>query len=172
MLERMNEPGYGRAMMKRRFLSVLGALVVAAGLLFAQGPAGAQSAQDVEGAAPQPRISLNQSYVRDVLLDASTVDLENLVSVFGFVFASLEDTVTVYPTENYFYFRFFHKGVEWAGNIRLDIIDRDKGAVHFAYFEATSAWAGDGVSSHRTLGPDDGVVLEKVDDLSYDQTFR
>ncbi len=145
---------------------------MATGLLVGPSSASAQSTQDDTALTQQPRLSLNETYVKDVQRDASTVDLDNLMSVFGFVFASLDDTVTVYPTENYFYFRFFLKGVEWAGNIRLDIIDRDRGAVHFAYFESTTEWAGDGVSNHRTLGPDDGVILKKAGGLTYDLTFK
>ncbi len=152
--------------------SLVGTLLIIATLLFAGKSVHAQSSQSDGDGNQQPRVSLNQAYVKDVQVESSAVDLGNLMSVFDFIFTSLDDTVTVYPTENYFYFRFYLKGVEWAGNIRLDIIDRDKGAVHFAYFESTNLWAGDGVSSHRTLGPDDGVVLKKVDDLAYDLTFK
>src|SRR5690606_32993746 len=96
------------------------------------------------------------------------IDPEEALSVFAFVFANLRDEVTVLPTENYYYFSFFHGGVEWAGNIRLDVIDRDEGAVHFAYFERTRPWIGDGISRYRLLAPVDGVTLEKADALTYD----
>ncbi len=116
-------------------------------------------------------IHFNEGYVREV---ASSKDLDpkDLMTVFSLIFNGLPDQVTVYPTENYYYFRFYHDGVRWAGNIRFDVIDRDKGAVHFAYFEAATAWMSDGESKYKVLGSKEGVVLEKKDKLAYDLTYK
>ncbi len=146
------------------------ALVAVAALASAGTPSNAEAAKGA-AAGPDKVLHLNQGYVREVAADRG-IDPENLMSVFSFVFGNLPEKVTVYPTENYFYFRFFHDGVRWAGNIRFDIIDRDKGAVHFAYFEAATAWMEDGESKYRTLGPDDGVVLTKKGKLAYDLAFK
>ena len=40
----------------------------------------------------------------------------------------------VYPTENYYYFGFFHNGIRYAGNIRLDASNRDDGKVDVRVF--------------------------------------
>ena len=55
------------------------------------------------------------------------------MAVFGFVMSKLPERVTVYPTENYYYFGFMHDGIRYAGNIRLDASNRDEGKVIFAY---------------------------------------
>ena len=34
-------------------------------------------------------------------------DMNNILSVFDFIFANLDEEVTVLPTENYYYFRFY-----------------------------------------------------------------
>jgi hypothetical protein len=75
--------------------------------------------------------------------------------------------VTVYPTENYYYFSFFQAGVRYAGNIRLAIDLRDKGLVAFAYFREASAWQEDSKDSYKELGEKDDVRVEKVSDLVY-----
>ena len=63
--------------------------------------------------------------------------------MLAWVLESLPDRVKVYPTENYYYFHFFHQGVRYAGNLRLDMMDRDKGKLHFAYFEDLQEWKED-----------------------------
>ena len=66
--------------------------------------------------------------------------IKDPMAVFTFVLGNLPDRVKVYPTENYYYFSFFHDHVRYAGNIRLDVIDRDEGKVHFAYYEDLAEW--------------------------------
>ena len=48
--------------------------------------------------------------------------------------SQLPDEVNVYPTENYYYFKFYEAGREVWGNIRLDVDYRKEGEVSFAYF--------------------------------------
>jgi len=67
-------------------------------------------------AAP-PRLETNQDDVEDVTR-ASALDIDDPVAVLGFVLAALPDRVKVYPPENYYYFRFVHGGVRYAGNLR------------------------------------------------------
>src|SRR5262245_36770345 len=90
------------------------------------------------------------------------------MAVFKFVLGNLPDRVKVFPTENYFYFQFFHNHIRYAGNIRLDVIDRDEGKVHFAYFEDLSEWTYyDESITHRILDSTYNVSVEKVDPLLY-----
>lgn len=56
------------------------------------------------------------------------------MAVFALVLNSLPDRVKVYPTENYYYFRFIHAGTPYAGNLRFDRRDRDQGKVQFGNF--------------------------------------
>lgn len=139
-------------------------------LLLALAGSPAAAAAPAPMTAPEPTLALNEAYI-EATRRVAPIDPEDALSVFGFVLGGLADQVTVLPTENYYYFRFFHGGVEWAGNIRLDVIDRDKGAVHFAYFERTTPWMGDGVSRYRLLVPADGVILTRVSALVYDLAY-
>ena len=119
---------------------------------------------------PVPALRTNQSYVEDVTRDG-TMEIGNLPAVFKFVFASLPETVRVYPTENYYYFSFYHGGLKYAGNLRLDVSDRDKGIVHFAYFTAYNDWNRDLISRHKRLSDKDGVAVEKLEKLTYRITY-
>lgn len=112
-----------------------------------------------------PKISTNQSYIEEVA--GAGLDLENPRAVFAHILKSLPDEVTVYPTENYYYFYFFQNGVRYAGNIRLAVDLRDKGLVAFSYFLESSAWQEDSKLHYREIGKKDGVQVEKVSDLVY-----
>ena len=47
------------------------------------------------------------------------VTIDDPLAVFAAVLKNLPERVQVYPTENYFYFRFTQNGVVYVGNIRL-----------------------------------------------------
>jgi hypothetical protein len=141
-------------------------------LLAAMGLAAALSAVPAAaGDAARPVLDLNQDYLEG-LEAPGAVDIDDPMAVFGFVFAALPREVAVYPTENYFYFSFFHEGVEIAGNLRLDALDRDDGIVHFAYFSSYTQWNEDLVSNYRPLDAKAGVAVEKRERFVYDVTFK
>jgi len=81
----------------------------------------------------RPQLHTNQAYVGEAMR-ATTLDVADPIAVFAFVLDNLPDRVKVYPTENYYYFTFIHKGVPYAGNIRLDASNRDEGKVNFGYY--------------------------------------
>jgi hypothetical protein len=115
----------------------------------------------------KPRLFLNQSHVEDVY-QTPTLNVEDPMAVFQFVLGELPDKVKVYPTENYFYFTFYHRGIRYAGNLRLDVTDRDEGKVHFAYYEDLAEYLYyDESITHRVLDDEVGVKVEKAADLAY-----
>lgn len=78
----------------------------------------------------------------------------------------------VYPTENYFYFKVGVSGVSLAGNLRLDAGDRDQGVLHFGYFRFDeNGQFQDRAGLGGPLGAEDGVRVERLDDLLYAVTF-
>jgi hypothetical protein len=121
--------------------------------------------------AQQPVLHTNQAYVEEVTR-TSTLDVNDPMAVFAFVFANLPDRVTVYPTENYYYFTFVYDGVPYDGNIRLDASNRDQGKVNFAYTEDLEQWRGDIPDHYRLLDAAAGVELKKLADLTYRMTFH
>ena len=137
-----------------------------AAVLLASGITGAQAQT-----AGQPQLFTHQSYMEE-LMRPTKLDVADTMAVFSFVLGSLPDRVKVYPTENYFYFKFSHNGIDYAGNIRLDASDRDQGKVQFSYYEQTSGWLDDTPSAFKTLDASDGVKLEKLDRFVYRLTYR
>ena len=136
----------------RHFAMVLGVLASAV----------AASAQSAE----QPQLQTHQSYMEE-MMRPTTLDVADTMAVFAYVLNSLPDRVKVYPTENYYYFKFTHNGVEYAGNIRLDASDRDQGKVQFAYYEQTSGWLDETPSAFEALDASKGVKLEKLERFVY-----
>ncbi len=121
--------------------------------------------------AEEPQLQTNQAYVEE-LAHPTTLKIDDLMSVFGYVMSKLPDRVKVYPTENYYYFWFLHDGIRYAGNIRLDASNRDDGKVIFAYFEDTSQWYGDAPVPHAILDASQGVKVEKVEPFLYRVSYQ
>jgi hypothetical protein len=141
-----------------------------AGMIWLPLVAAALLLQPMGGACAGQGLRTNEGYVNDVLR-AGPLDVTDLMAVFRAVYSALPDTVTVYPTENYYYFTFFNEGIEYAGNFRLDASDRDDGVFHFAYFTAYAPWNQELVSDYKALTAQDGVSLERLGNLAYRATF-
>ena len=113
-----------------------------------------------------PRLTTNESYVDDVNRSGD-FDIADPAAVFGYVFRNLPERVTVYPTENYYYFSFHHRGVRYSGNIRLESETRDQGKIHFAYGIDHAEWKPDDPLFHILLEASHGLTVEKQDRLTY-----
>jgi hypothetical protein len=118
-----------------------------------------------------PAVVTNETYVNEAVRSAG-FDLADPLAVFAFVLNSLPQRVNVYPTENFYYFRFMHDGVPVSGNIRLDVLDRDQGTVRFAYFEDHADWKKDGREQAIALGASHGVIVERLEPLHYRVSYR
>jgi hypothetical protein len=123
-------------------------------------------AEDEKNPPNKSQFSTNQAEIEG-LWGAEELDVEDMGSVLSYVFGSLPSEVHVFPTENYYYFSFYHNGVKYAGNLRLDKLDRDDGVVHFAYFSAFTRWNEELVSKYKKLTSEDGIIVTKQDDLNY-----
>lgn len=118
----------------------------------------------------RPRIHTNQQFLEDLALN-NTLKVKDAVSVFKMVLESLPDRVKVYPTENYYYFKFNYGGVSYSGNIRLENERRDQGQVHFAFAPEFSEWKSEEPAVFKILTKADGVTIERISDLSYRVTL-
>jgi hypothetical protein len=121
-------------------------------------------------AGERPRLHTHQSYLEDIASD-SALPLSDPKAMLAFVLDSLPARVKVYPTENYYYFHFYHQGVRYAGNLRLDMMDRDQGKLHFAYFEDLQEWKEDAPLTYNAFDQSDGVLVEKIEPFIYRVTF-
>jgi len=135
-------------------------------LLFALAAGRAFAAAD----ADRPRIYTNETFIEDATR-ATAVPTSDLMAMLALVLGSLPDSVKVYPTENYYYFYFYHNAVRYAGNIRLDASDRDEGKLHFAYYEDLAEYREQSPVLYQKLDKSNGVIVEKVEPLVYRVTY-
>ena len=119
---------------KRTLRSLMAGTMLAAGLLTTSLLTTADATEN-----RRPRIHTNQQFLEDLALN-NTLKINDAVSVFQMVLESLPDRVTIYPTENYYYFKFNYAGVQYSGNIRLENEKRDQGMVHFAFSPEYTEW--------------------------------
>jgi hypothetical protein len=113
-----------------------------------------------------PTLRTNEAYVEEVAR-TTALAVNDPMAVFAFVLNSLPDRVKVYPTENYYYFRFFRGGAPYAGNIRIEPADDGKVTVHFVYYQDGSEWSEEGPLTHVVLDASRGVGVEKIEPLVY-----
>jgi hypothetical protein len=114
----------------------------------------------------RPRLHTNQQFLEDMALN-DTLKINDALSVFSFVLESLPDRVKVYPTENYYYFKFNYGSVNYSGNIRLENERRDLGQLHFAFAPEFTEWKSQEPAVFKILTEADGVNLERIDAFSY-----
>jgi hypothetical protein len=123
-------------------------------------------------AADRPRLGTNEAYVEETLR-ATELEVSDPLSVLAFVLESLPDQVKVYPTENYYYFRFTHNGTPYAGSIRLPPGQRDESKIEFGYYKDLTEWSDDITGDvHMIVSPAHGLEIERLDRFAYRLTFR
>lgn len=130
-------------------------------------PTGAALAQPQS----RPQLVTNEAAIVEATRPAA-FDIKDPMAVLAYVLGSLPARVKVYPTENYYYFKFVHAGVPIAGNFRLDPRDRDKGKVYFGYYEDNADWKKDGFEQAVDLDAARNVLVERVEPLLYRISYR
>jgi hypothetical protein len=157
--------GFGRDFVARCAVQGVSCLQVGATALAVTTASAA--AQNIE----RPRVYTNETYVEDATQSA-TLAMDDPIAVLDLVLSSLPDRVKVYPTENYYYFRFMHAGTPYAGNLRFDPRDRDQGKVQFGYYKDLADWMGVQADTElkgvdTVLDASHGVLVEQIGRLLY-----
>ena len=118
-------------------------------------------------AQERPRLETNEAYVEEVGR-TTALQITDATGVLAFVLEGLPSRVKVYPTENYYYFRFIHNGTPYVGSIRLAPSDRDQGRVEFDYYKKLTEW-NDAMDSavHAVLDASHGVQVQQLEPLIY-----
>jgi hypothetical protein len=98
-----------------------------------------------------------------------SLDLTDVDDVFARVFAGLPDEVTVYPSENYYYFVLYVDGRQVWGNIRLAAGSRERGELSFGYFEFVEfpTRPGTGVNGSKFFTKADGVDVIELERFTW-----
>ncbi len=117
--------------------------------------------------AEGPRVTVLENSLSS-LASKGDLNIEEASAVASFVFSQLAEAVRVYPTENYYYFRFHYDGLTYSGNFRLDVRDRDTGKLHFAFYEDLADWKPDGPTHYLVLDSTTGFAVKRIRALVYD----
>lgn len=119
--------------------------------------------------AGEPYLLLNQRFIEGSR--TQSLDLLDVDAVFRHVFSHLPPEVTVYPSENYYYFILNVQGRQIWGNIRIPAGKRDEGFLSFGYFEFVEfpqlRGPKTGLSRSKFYGPTDGLILEELAPLEW-----
>ncbi len=142
-------------------------------------PAGEQTPELGVTIEPTPDEAAGTSYLlfnQRFIEGVSTVglDLDDVDAVFWKVFSGLPDAVTVYPSENYYYFIMYEERKQLWGNIRLPAGRRDRGILSFAYFEfKESPFVIDPkVRNSKLYTIADDLIIDKKDHFTYNVRYR
>jgi hypothetical protein len=139
--------------------------IVSAGTV---GCAGGASPEAVDGdETASSYMILNQKWIEAQSEDS--LDLADVDAVFWHVFSRLPDEVTVYPSENYYYFKLYVNQRQLWGNIRLAAGRREKGVLSFAYFEyKESPYITDPrIQTSKYFTEADGLTIEEKDRFTF-----
>lgn len=128
---------------------------------------------DAHKSATNNGFSTNNSYINGLY---TNWDIKQSKEVFEYVFRNLDDEVTIYPSENYYYFNLTLRGKALSGAFNLDVLTRDSGILGFGFVERledrrsavgryTPTW-------QRMLGPEDDVYVTRVDDSRYKVSYE
>lgn len=113
-----------------------------------------------------PALHTNEREIVETL-QPTALAIDDPLAVFAFVFRNLPERAQIYPTENYYYFRFTHNGAPYVGNLRLAAADRDQGKLHFAYGEQPTDWRPNPKAKHVVLDSSRGVTMTKLSTTAY-----
>ena len=124
--------------------------------------------------AASPVVLTNHKFIDG--LNINSIHLGDDKAVFRYVFFSLEDEVFIYPSENYFYFRFPMQGKVIWGSMSLFATERDEGVIGFGYSEhnedSNIQDVFDRAGGGGSYSEKDGVIVKKITDWRYQVMFE
>ena len=116
-------------------------------------------------------LQTNQAYVEEVTRPTS-LNVGDLMSVFGYVMAQLPERVKVYPTENYYYFGFIHNGIRYAGQHPARRKQSRRRQGDLCLLRGHRAVVRRRAGQTPVLDAAQGVTVEKVEPLVYRVTYQ
>lgn len=117
------------------------------------------------------QFSSHQSYIA-ALNTQRKLDLSDPAKVLEYVLSQSAKDISVQPTENYSYFKFYQSGIEWRGNMRLEIENGLPDKLHFAYFVVPAPWHSAKMEYYKAFSAKDGLKISQQKDLSFEVAFK
>ena len=94
--------------------------------------------------------------------------------MFWQVYSKLPENVTIYPSENYYYFILYTDGRQIWGNIRLAAGRREKGVLSFAYFEYRESpyVSQPRIQNSKFFTGADGLIIKELDPFKFKVSYN
>ncbi|HVZ40581.1 MAG TPA: hypothetical protein VHI13_14975 [Candidatus Kapabacteria bacterium] len=144
-------------------------VIIAAGMYIVLKPSTAATMNQ----RPLRSFYTNNAYV-DGLYNA--LDLNNPKAVFAYVYDCLEPEVTVYPSENYYYFQFTACGKVISGSIGLLAHKIDDGILQFGYADKPEERSRQKYfrmhGSSCTMSQNDSLWVKKINNFRYEVSYH
>lgn len=127
-----------------------------------------QAPTSIDSAAPL--LSFNQTWIEGLYSVPTNLDLKDQDEVFWYVFSRMPAEVTVYPSENYYYWALNVDRQKIWGNIRLPTKSRDRGVLSFGYFQSLDYPFGPsaGFTRSKFFTEADGLRIDKLTPDKYE----
>jgi len=111
------------------------------------------------------KIILNQKYIEEINESNNYIDIKNHLAIFENVFNLLPNEVTIYPSENYYYFEFINDGISYQGNIGLFKDELKNNSINFGYYTKSGHIFDDmsDIFEYYSLGEKDGLIVKQID---------
>ena len=126
-------------------------------------------------AEKKDNIILFQTNERMISSLYSQLDIEKPMTIFESIFKSLEENVIVYPSENYYYFKFFCQGQLYIGSFLFSASNRDSGFVYFGYSQKIDRKLQGSIKPNGNalkLSQKIGVEIKKISAFSYKMHYK
>lgn len=118
----------------------------------------------------EPYVVFNERQVEGWASSANSRSADEMLKI---VWAALPPKLTVYPTENYYYFSIYVDGRTFNGNILLGPDYLDRGVFSFAYKEVSgNDVGGDLISVEAMYSGENGVRIKRLSKLEYEIEFN
>lgn len=115
----------------------------------------------------------NNSYINGLYND---LDVNDVKAVFRYVFANLDDEVTVYPSENYYYYKFTAGGKTYAGSIAFPVERIDRGIVGVGYSikpeDRTRQKYFRPKGGYHEFTEEDSLIVDRISSFRYRLTYN
>jgi hypothetical protein len=117
-------------------------------------------------------LNTNEKMINELYQDTE-LDIDNVDDVFAYVLSQTDDTLTIYPSEGYYYFNFYHQGNLIKGNMLVGHKLRQQGSLSFIYFyDIAGKERGEFKTHHKLYKSSEIFSLKEYQPNLYQLTFK
>ena len=117
-------------------------------------------------------LNTNEKMINELYQDTE-LDIDNVDDVFAYVLSQTDDTLTIYPSEGYYYFNFYHQGNLIKGNMLVGHKLRQQSSLSFIYFyDIAGKERGEFKTHHKLYKSSEIFSLKEHQPNLYQLTFK